>query len=484
MLILGGSVIDGTGTPAHRADVVVVGDRIAAITRLPREIAARIDARYRIDARGMVITPGFIDVHAHGDPLRRPGFENFLAMGVTTICLGLDGASPWRGGPAAWFEDVANRRPGVNVGAFVGHGTVRQAIVADVDRPATPVECARMAGAVGAALEAGALGLSTGLEYTPGRFADRHELIEVARPLGATRGLVASHVRNEDDDALDASIDELLAQCEATGAAAHLSHAKVVFGHGAGRAETALDRLAAARARGIRASADVYPYVASYTGLALLFPAWARAPNHYEAAVAARRGELAQHLRQRVVMRNGPEATLFGSGPYAGSTLAAAAMESGVPYEDLLIELGPGGASAAYFVMAPEVMERFLIDPFVMVASDGSSTMRHPRGHGTFARVIEEYVVNRGLLTLPEAVRKMTSLPAETVGLRHRGRLAAGAAADILVFDPNAVDERASFEQPFRRTAGFTHVLVGGQFALRGGAPTGIRAGRVLRRGR
>lgn len=477
LLITNGRVIDGTGAPPRRADVVVVGDRIHSVRELSGVERERIAAARTIDAQGLVVTPGFVDVHAHGDPLRTPAFRNFLAMGVTTICLGLDGSSPGRGDLGAWLRDVERRRPGVNVAAFVGHASVRRAAGVDANPEPTPAAIARMAELVDGALDAGAFGLSTGLEYVPGRRAGMDELVAIAQPVGARDALVASHVRNEDADAIEDSVRELLAQCARSGAHPHLSHAKIVYAHDPASADAVLELLASAGA-----TADVYPYVASYTGLSILFPDWALPPNDYATARDTRRPELQAHLRARIEARNGPTAMLFGSGPHAGETLAEAARASNVPFEDLLLDLGPGGASAAYFVMDDAVMRRFLVAPDVMIASDGSPTMRHPRGHGTFAKVIREHVIARSDLTLAEAIRKMTSLPADTVGIEGRGRIAPGAFADLLVFDPAEVRDRATFTDPFRRADGFRHVIVNGKAAVTDGEPAEERHGRALRR--
>lgn len=475
-------VIDGTGAPLRRADVLIVGDRIVLVRDPSDGDGDAVAAREVIDARDLVVAPGLIDVHAHGDPLRAPKFENFLAMGVTTICLGLDGSSPWRDDPAAWFDAVDQRRPGVNIAAFVGHGSVRRTVMGNDDAPADGPQRSAMAAVIEAALDAGAAGLSTGLEYTPGRFADATELRAIAEPVGARGAIVASHVRNEDDDAIESSVVELLAQCESTGAGAHLSHAKIVFARDPTRADAVRTLMSAARSRGVRVTGDVYPYVASYTGLSILFPEWALEPNDYAEVVRARRDELASHLRHRVTARNGPDATLFGSGPYAGTTLAEVAEDRGESFEDVLIALGPNGASAAYFVMSEAVMERLLIDPFVMVASDGSPTMRHPRGHGTFARILSTQVRERHLLTLEDAIHKMTALPADTFGLVDRGRIAEGSFADLVVFDPRQVTDHATFQEPFARATGFTHVLIGGRFAVRDGSISADRNGHALRR--
>jgi hypothetical protein len=247
--------------------------------------------------------------------------------------------------------------------------------------------------------------------------------------------------------------------------------------------------MARARAGGVQVTGDVYPYTASFTSLAILFPEWARPPHDYRAVVRARRAELAEHLRQRVENRNGPEATLIGTGRWAGRTLADVARELGRPFEQVLIDLGPGGASAAYFVMDEAVMRRFLQDPLVAVSSDGSPTMLHPRGHGAFARVIRRYVVDEPLLSIEEAVRKMTGLTASIVGLDDpdrvdpRGRIRAGWVADLVVFDPARVRDRAEYHDPHQLADGIRAVWIGGRTAWRDGHPVGLDGrGTTLRR--
>jgi N-acyl-D-aspartate/D-glutamate deacylase len=264
-----------------------------------------------------------------------------------------------------------------------------------------------------------------------------------------------------------------------------VSHIKIVYGHGVDRAEEILAVLDAARAEGLDVTADLYPYTASYTGIGIVFPAWAKEPNDYDEVVRTKRPELAEYLRRRVTLRNGPEATLFGTGKWTGKTLAEVAAELDKPFEDALIDdIGPNGASAAYFVMSPEVMERFLVDPHVMICSDGSPTSSHPRGHGAQARVIRKYVVEDEKLSLEEAVRKMTGLPAATLGLDKmgRGRVQSGFAADLLVFDPARVRDNATFEEPRQLAEGFDWVIVNGKIAREDGQFTDARTGRVLRR--
>lgn len=475
--VSGGDVVDGSGAPRRRADVLVRGDRIVVVGDVDPAVKARVE----IDAHGAVVTPGFIDAHAHAEPTS--GAPLLLAQGVTTIVVGQDGRSPGSGGDVgAWLDRVQAQRPPVHVAALVGHASVRVTANAGASPRPSAAALDRMARLVAAALDGGAVGLSTALEYAPGRAAGAEELAAIAAPVAARGGVVMSHLRSEDDAEIDAALDELLEQGRRSGARVHVAHLKVVGGRGTARADALLARFAAARARGQEVTADWYPYTASYTGLEILFPDFARPPRDYEAARRDRGPALRQHLRERVAQRNGPEATLFGTGPHAGKTLAAAAHERGVPFEDVLVELGPSGASAAYFVMDEALQARLFLDPHVMVGTDGGGGGAHPRGAGAFARVIEEMVRARGVLPLEEAVRRMTSLPARTLRLDgDRGRLAPGMVADLLVFDPAEVRARATFAQPRRAATGMQHVIVAGEPVVLAGRRTAARPGRALR---
>jgi len=475
--IAGGTVVDGTGKPGVRADVLVRDGRIAFVGALDPEAAASIEAAERFDAAGLLVAPGFIDAHAHGSPLEDPAFQNFLAMGVTTVVLGQDGGSPEAAALAGHLDAVDAAHPGVNVAYLIGHGTVRdESGVGFGEAGAEGLQ--RMAALVELGLESGAFGLSTGLEYDPGSRADAAELVAVARPVAAHDGIVVSHMRTEDADKVEASLDELIEQGSGSGVRVQASHLKIVLGADAEQATALLGRMDAARAEGVGITADVYPYTASYTGIGILFPDWARAPNDYEAVVRERRAELAAHLQGRVESRNGPEATLFGSGEYSGRTLAEVAAAEGRPYEDVLIELGPEGASAAYFVMDERVVRALLADPHTVVSSDGSPTMLHPRGHGSFARVIRQYVVEEGALPIEEAVRKMSGQTARNYRLDDpavvdvpRGQVREGWAADLVAFDAAEVRDVADFEHPHRLAEGMRAVWVGGELALSDGAP-------------
>jgi N-acyl-D-aspartate/D-glutamate deacylase len=475
LLITGGTVIDGLGGPGIQADVLVDDGRIVHVGA----VAPGVEVGRRIDAKGKVVAPGFIDTHGHGDP--EDENQNFVAQGVTTVCLGQDGKSPSDDRIGPWARRVGKKRLAVNAVPFVGHATARG--VAKVGRDPTPKELDRLAKVVAEELEAGAFGLTTGLEYPPGAFAPKEELVAIAKPVAESGTLVMSHLRSEDDDKIDAALDELLAQGKA-GARVHVSHIKVVYGQGAARAERLLGKIAEARKAGIAITADLYPYDASYTTIGILFPDFAKAGS-WKRVKRARREEVASYLRDKVGRRGGPEKTLFGTNPYRGKTLAEVAAAAKRPFEDVLIDdIGPDGASAAYFVMDEAVVARLLIDPHVMIATDGSSVSRHPRGYGTFAKVIDDYVIERRALTLEEAVRKMTSLPAATVGLEDRGVIRPGQAADLVVFDPAAVEDRATYEEPHRPAAGMSWVLVNGVAAVEDGERTKKRGGRVLLRRR
>ncbi|MGD8496964.1 MAG: amidohydrolase family protein [Gemmatimonadales bacterium] len=486
--IAGGTVIDGTGAPGRAADVLVRDGRIAYVGPLDEEAADAIDATHRFDAAGLVVTPGFIDAHAHADPVEQPTLDNFLAMGVTTIVLGQDGGSPRAEDMAAHLDAVDAAHPGVNVAYLLGHATIRREAGVEYGQPDRE-GLVRMAGLVTAGLREGAFGLSTGLEYNPGSLAEMPELVRVAEPVAAVDGVVASHLRSENAGEVEGALDELLTQGRESGARVHVSHIKIVLEDDTAAATALLARMAAARDSGMDVTADIYPYTASYTGLSILFPDWALPPADYDSVVASRRDDLAAHLRQRVESRNGPGATRFGNGEYAGRTLAEVAAGESRPYEDVLIDLGPDGASAAYFVMDEDVMKRLLVDRHVAISSDGSPTMLHPRGHGAFARVIRRYVVGDSLLTIEEAVRKMSGFTASIFRLDDpavvevpRGRVRTGWAADLLAFDPAEVEDQATFEQPHLLAAGMRGVWVDGEAALLDGEPVaGDGRGRALR---
>ena len=527
VLVTNALIIDGTGSEARKGEVLIENGRIAAVyyedaeeqdgqsgdrqegyDRPPRndldeghalderhDLNERRDLNersdlYRIDAGGKVLAPGFIDAHAHGNPFSTPDFDNFLHMGVTTISLGQDGRSPEDGPVAEWMDRVDALGTGVHILHFIGHGTVRERVVAPPVTGLEPHVLEQMQRVIDDAMRDGSFGLSTGTEYNPGYHADAEELAAIARPVAGHGGLVMSHIRSEDDDLVEAAIEELIEQGRRSGAHVHVSHIKIVFGEGEERAEEVLAVMHRARDEGVEVTADLYPYAASFTGIGIVFPDWAMPPNDFDSVRTHRRDDLSEFLHARVMLRNGPEATLFGTAPWAGMTLAEVADSLGKPFEDVLIDdIPPGSASAAYFVMDEDVVRRLLLDPLVMVSSDGSPTMRHPRGYGSFAKIIRQYVTEEGVLSLEEAVRKMTGLTASTLGLDDPGRvdvprglIREGFAADLVVFDPERVRDRATFEEPHRLAEGMSWVFVDGVPVIADGVRQPVNPAGVIRR--
>lgn len=475
--IQNGLLYDGVDTAAKRADILIQSDSIAFIGRVD---TALIQIERLIDAEGKVVCPGFIDAHAHGDPLRTPAFSNFLAMGVTTITLGQDGSSPATTRIRDWMDEVADSMPGVNIALLAGHGTLRHLSGVGYETNPAPTALDSMKQLLKLALADGCYGLSTGLEYTPGVYAGEEELEAMARIVGEEDGVIMSHVRNEDDDAITGSLQELFRQGQY--ARVHASHLKVVYGKGKERAEEILQQFREARKEPYAITADVYPYTASYTGIGIVFPDWAKPPHDYVKVKTQRRAELLRFLQKKVTARNGPEATLFGTQPYAGKTLAQLSREQNRPFAEILLDMGPSGASAAYFVMDETLQAHLLSDPQVMIGSDGSPSMRHPRGYGSFPRIIQHFVLEEQIFPLGEAIRKMTSLTAQTLGLPDRGALKPGFKADLLVFDPKEVRAEASFERPHQPARGFDWVFVNGKTAAAHGQVNRERYGKMLRK--
>ncbi len=456
--IVNGKIIDGTGEKAYDATIYINGDSIVYIGNITNP---ELKIGKKIDAKGKFVSPGFIDLHAHGNPLRTPDFENFLAMGVTSIVLGQDGSSPNVKDLKAYLNSVNQQNLGVNIMEFVGHGTLRNLAGIGVKSKISATELETLKSILQEQLKF-SFGLSTGLEYAPGLYAEESELMELAKIVGKHNKIIMSHMRNEDDDELIKSINELAKQGKY--ARVHISHLKSVFGKGTQRAEDILDTVKKIRKSGVQLTADVYPYMASYTGISIVFPDWSKTAKQFAIAKRDRKKELETYIRNRVNLRNGPEATLLGSAPYTGKTLAEAAASKNKPFEKFLVEdLGPQGSSAAYFVMNKELQEALIKDALIGICSDGSKTGFHPRGHGTFAKIIENYVVNDNLLSIEEAVQKMTSYAAEILQLTDRGVLKVGKKADIIIFDPKNVKATANYVNPHQLAKGFDMVLVNGK---------------------
>jgi len=483
ILIANGNIVDGSGDLPYLADVLIRADTIAYIGKVD---TSSISYDSFIDASGKVVAPGFIDVHAHGNALSDTPMDNFLKMGVTTIVLGQDGSHPTAntsGGTVDlvdWMDLLEEKGPAVNVALLAGHATLRREAGVDYADDPTAAQLREMAQNLQAALNAGCYGLSTGLEYVGGMSAKEDELVALAKVVGNDDGIMMSHVRNEDDDKVEQSIEELLRLGEHC--KVHVSHMKVVYGKGADRAREILGKLESARDQEIEVSADVYPYLASYTTIGIVFPEWAKTVEQFEEAKRTRNKELREYLFNRVQKRNGPKSTLLAGNQYAGKTLDQAAADLGISFVDLLMQFGPGGGSGAYFIMEDSLMSTLLLHPETMVSSDGSPTMRHPRGYGTFARIIQRYVVERKQLTIKEAVRKMTTLSAKTMGIERRGLLKVGNFADVIVFDPQNVKENATYLDPYQTASGFDEVMVNGISVVKEETVLSPRAGRLLRK--
>jgi len=477
ILITDAKVIDGSGSDEFKADLLIRGDSIAYIGIVDE---VKIEVAQRIDANGKIVSPGFIDAHAHGDPVANGDFKNFLSMGVTTICLGQDGFSQQTNNLTEWIEQIDSVGVGVNIITFIGHSTLRELSGTNYSAVPTEVQLTSMKESLRRGMMDGAFGLSTGLEYVPGYYAARNEMTELAKVVGEKDGLIMSHMRNEDDDQIENSIKELLSQ--GTYAPVHISHFKVVFGKGPERARQLLLMLDSARNNGVKVTADVYPYTASYTGIGIVFPEWAKAPNDYNKVKTTRSGDLRNFLKEKVIKRNGPNAMLFGDGPWRGMTLAAVADSLNKTFEDVLIEIGPEGGSGAYFVMNEELQTTLIRDSMICISSDGSPTMHHPRGYGSFAKVINTYTRESGALSLSEAIRKMTSLPASILGVPKRGLVKVGYKADLLIFDLEKVRDKATYEEPHQLAEGFDYVIVNGNIAKNPDGIVPLRHGIFLKK--
>ena len=475
--ISGGTIVDGTGKAAYRADILVRDDSIGYIGNVN---ADTIQSEHFVDATDKVVAPGFIDPHAHGDPLQTPQFQNFLGMGVTSIVLGQDGSSPAVGELSNWFEEVEAVNPAVNIALLSGHGSIRSKVDIGKQKP-TNKELQKMQQLLRSDLNAGAFGMSTGLEYVPGIYADEEELELLAEVVGNENGLIMSHMRSEDNSEIESSLDELAMQGEYT--AVHASHLKVVYGKGTVRAEEILDYIEYFRDQGIYMTADIYPYSASYTGIGIVFPDWAKTKAEWQNALEERPEVLRQFLKNKVAQRNGADAILFGSGEFSGLTLREAAEQENQSAIDLLMKMGPQAASAAHFVMDQQLQDRLMLGEKIMVSSDGSPTMRHPRGYGSFAKMVRYYVNEKELLSLEEAIYKMSGLSAKTIGLEDRGLIQEGMKADLLIFEPTEIQDRATFEHPHKLAEGFDWIMINGTVVRKEGVFSEKGTGRVLLNG-
>jgi N-acyl-D-amino-acid deacylase len=495
LVLRGGRVVDGTGAAPRDADIGIVAGRITAIGQL-----GSAPARATIDARGLTVAPGFIDVHTHADEIAdHARADHFVRMGVTTVIAGNCGGSA--DDVAAALARIEKTTVSVNYATLYGHNTVRRAVMGTEQRAPTAEELAKMQRLVGQAMQDGAVGFSTGLQYVPGTYAEQSEIVELAKIAGRAAGVYATHMRNEGTE-LEAAVQEALAVGEAAACPVEISHLKVDAPSRWGASEKALAMIDAARARGMRVNADVYLYDAASSNLGIRFPSWVLEGGQPkinerldDAASWARiKEEMKKLIRERGlenydfarIASYRADASLNGlSIPQAAQKmLGQSDLESQL--ETMRRMLRAGGASMVYQFMSEDDIGRILKHPYVSIASDSGLNVigqgvPHPRGYGNNARALSRYVRERKVIGLEEAIRKMTSLPADQFGFTDRGRLAIGQAADVVIFDAARVLDRATYEQPHQYPDGITHVLVNGVVVVQNGAHTGATPGQVIR---
>lgn len=514
--ITGGMVLDGTGAPAVPADVGIRRNRIAALGDLRQTAAVSTVA-----ATGRYVCPGFVDAHSHSDAylLIEPSAPSKITQGITTEIIGNCGASAapladraqlpsdWQEQqyPVAWrrmtdyLEALARARPATNIVALVGHGKLRGWVMGLENRPATADEVRAMERLLAESLEAGAWGLSTGLIYAPGRFAARQEIEALARVAARYGGIYTSHMRSEGAELLEAIV-ETIAVGRATGVRVEISHLKTSGSPNWRKVDAALDLIRQARAAGLAVAADRYPYTASGTDLDVVFPAWAAAGGRDAILRRLRDPVLRARLRRDLTAARstdrGWETIIIAStrqAEFRGKPLPEVAARLGLDPAEAILHLTEtdGLQTSAFFSgMSEPNLWTILAEPYVMLGTDSSLRAPqgplgryypHPRAYGSFPRFLRAALDGK-TVALPEAVRKMTALPAAQFRLRERGRLAIGALADIVIFNPRTVADCATFADPQQFSRGIDWVMVNGALTLDEHGLTGLRGGTVLRR--
>ena len=469
-VIVGAIVVDGSGRKAFKANIRIVGNRIAKVGAFQPNADDEV-----IQARGMIIAPGFIDIHNHSENAldSEPGVASQVSQGITTLAVGPDGGSPWPIG-----EYLAKREAhhaAVNVLTFIGHATLRQQVMkSDYNRAATPGEIAEMAKLVEQGMRESAVGLSTGLEYDVGHPSTTDEVIALARAAARYRGIYMSHVRDEADDVMTA-FREAIAIGREAGIPVQISHIKLGTVGVWGQSEKAVELINSARHTGVDITADCYPYDAWSSTITVLIP--------------SRRHDDPSAVKKGLDDVGGAENVLVthcqAHREYEGKTLEEISRERRVSAVDVYIQIvKDGGAGVVCRSMKESDIKTFYRQPWVMVASDGQAGGRHPRGAGTFPRVLGRLVREQQWITLEEAVRKMTSAPATRLGLFDRGLIREGMKADLVIFDAKRVIDRSTFKEPLLTSEGISRVFVNGEPVWQDGKTTGSLPGEVIRKSR
>jgi N-acyl-D-aspartate/D-glutamate deacylase len=529
LLITNARIIDGTGAPAREGGVAVSGGRITEVFDPAAATAAASRATRVIDAKGRVVAPGFIDMHSHSDmPLVTDGnAQSKIRQGVTTEVIGESGSiapqaaatetQPWTDF-AGYFGLLEKQGIAVNLISYVGLGTAREMVIGNDNRPPTADELKKMQDLVTASMQQGAAGVSTGLIYPPNAFATLDELIALSTPAAAMGGRYASHLRHDGKKLRD-GIGEAIAIGEGAKIPVHVFHIKVTGQANFGRMKEVVELVEAARGRGVKVTADIYPYIASSTSLTATLPQWvmdggadkmvarlsdratrarvrrdmedpnAEWDNRYQSAGTWANVQLAAIGRTRGVVATDESPNR----KYEGMRVADAAKAAGKDPFDFVFDLlvaTRGSVACVYFIMSEDDVKLALTQPWVSIGSDGSalsiegplrSGVPHPRNFGTFPRVLGKYVRDEKVIPLEDAIRKMTSLPADTLQLPDRGTIAAGKWADLVIFNPAEVRDTATFENPFSYPQGIDTVIVNGAVVLDEGTHNGTKPGKVLR---
>ena len=497
VLITGGTIIDGTGKPGFQADIGIKKDVIVSIGDLSSALATRT-----LDASEHVISPGFIDLHSHSDRniLLRPTAENNIRQGVTTLLAGNCGSSPTDLGK--FFNSYEETGVTLNMAMLIGHNSIRRQVMNRDNRHATDDEMSQMKVLVNKAMEDGAFGLSSGLIYIPGNFAPPGELVELAHTVKQYSGIYATHMRSEGKNIIEA-VNESIEVGRQVGIPVHISHHKVAGPDAWGLSTKTLALIDKTNAEGLDISLDQYPYTASNTNLGVLFPTWAMAGDHKAFLKRLKEPKTRQKIKQGVIevmksQRSGDELWRIQISRYkADESLEGKTFEDILKERDLEVNLEnaaelaielqqSGGGTGIYHIMQDTDVEQIMRHPLTSVASDGSGVAwqvgnPHPRNYGTYPRTLAHYVRDKKVLTIEEAVRKMTTLPASRVGFTDRGKIAVGMKADIAVWNPASIQDHSTFTTPHQYSTGMKYVIVNGVAVLLDGKMTGERPGKPLR---